>query len=377
MKFFQALRGNRAPVAEPAVEPVVGPVDGSNTAELDATLARCQLLEMENAKLIADAQRFSALTTPVSPARSEPPELSPLPIPKDFRPFFRDVLLRTFYKENPMIDITKEEIFERDVDAHVAHRFRDFEYWICTWLAQIAPDMSEMSAIEVGSGTGCSTLAFASRVKNLISFEIDSKASAAAVERLRFFGYDNVEFFNEKFTEDKAEELAGRVHLVVLCAVLEHMTYEERIQALRASWKALAPGGFLVVADTPNRFNVLEDHTSQMHFYSALPLEIQRDYAQFSPRADFRNSISATATSQVGEMLARWGFGVSYHDFELAIGRDCHEHIVLDGYEEAILSRFHDRTDDALLRLAFERYAIPAHRAFTRHNLHFVMRKPA
>ncbi|WP_162067361.1 class I SAM-dependent methyltransferase [Burkholderia sp. THE68] len=257
------------------------------------------------------------------------------------------------------------------------HRFRDFEYWICTWLAQVAPDMGEMTAIEIGSGTGCSTLAFASRVKSLISFEIDSKASAAAVERLGFFGYDNVEFFNEKLTEGKAEALAGRVDLVVLCAVLEHMTYAERIEALRASWQALAPGGLLVVADTPNRFNVLEDHTSQMHFYSALPLEIQRDYAQFSPRADFRNSISAAAPADVAETLARWGFGVSYHDFELAIGRDCHEHIVLDGYEQVILTRFPDRTDDALLRLAFERYNVPAHRAFTRHNLHFVMRKPS
>jgi hypothetical protein len=113
-----------------------------------------------------------------------------------------------------------------------------------------------------------------------------------------------------------------------------------------------------------------------MHFYSALPLEIQRDYAKFSPRADFRNSISATRAADISETLARWGFGVSYHDFELAIGRDCHDHIVLDGYEDAILSRFGDRTDDALLRLAFERYNIPAHRAFTRHNLHFVMRKP-
>ncbi|BBU29412.1 hypothetical protein BTHE68_31460 [Burkholderia sp. THE68] len=365
MKLFHALRSKPVPVAEILV-------DHQNTVELDAALARCRFLEEENARLIADAQQFRALATPVSPARSNLPAFSPVPIPDDFRPFFKDVLLRTFYRAN----VTQDEYFERDLDAHVFHRFRDFEYWICTWLAQIAPDMGEMTAIEIGSGTGSSTLAFASRVKRLISFEIDLNASAAAAERLRFFGYDNVEFVDEKLTEEKAGALVGKVDLAVLCAVLEHMTYAERIEALRASWKALAPGGLLVVADTPNRFNVLEDHTSLMHFYSALPLEIQRDYAQFSPRADFRDSIAKTAPADLSERLARWGFGVSYHDFELAIGQDCHDHIVLDGYEEAILARFYDRTDDALLRLAFERYKVPAHRAFTRHNLHFVMRKP-
>lgn len=365
MKLFQPRRGNR--------ESVVEPVETPRSAELDAALARCRALEEENARLIAEAQQFRALATPVSPARSELAAFSPLPIPEDFRPFFKDVLLRAFYRPN----VTQDEYFERDLDAHVVDRFRDFEYWICTWLAQIVPDMGEMRAIEIGSGTGSSTLAFASRVKSLASFEIDLTASAAAAERLRFFGYDNVQFVNEKLTEEKAQALVGQIDLVVLCAVLEHMTYAERIEALRASWKALAPGGLLVVADTPNRFNVLEDHTSLMHFYSALPLEIQRDYAQFSPRADFRESIAATAPEHMSERLARWGFGVSYHDFELAIGRDCHDHIVLDGYEEAILARFYDRTDDALLRLAFERYNIPAHRAFTRHNLHFVMQKPA
>ncbi|WP_250476984.1 bifunctional 2-polyprenyl-6-hydroxyphenol methylase/3-demethylubiquinol 3-O-methyltransferase UbiG [Caballeronia sp. INML1] len=365
MKIFQALRGNRVLVAKP--------VDSPNTADLDAALARCQALEEENTRLISEAQQFSALRTPISPALSNLPAFSPLPIPDDFRPFFKNVLLRTFYRA----DVTQDESFERDLDAHVVHRFRDFEYWICTWLAQIVPDMSKLRAIEIGSGTGSSTLAVASRVKSVVSFEIDRKASAAAAERLRFFGYDNVQLVNEKLTEEKAQALVGQIDLVVLCAVLEHMTYVERIEALRASWKALAPGGLLAVADTPNRFNVLEDHTSLMHFYSALPLEIQRDYAQFSPRADFRNSIGSTAPEKIGETLARWGFGISYHDFELAIGRNCHDYIVLDGYEEAILARFYDRTDDALLRLAFDRYNIPAHRAFTRHNLHFVMRKPA
>lgn len=373
MTFFQALRSKRVTTADPEVKlSIAEGAEHQESDKHDALAERCRILEAENAKLVAEAMKFSALATPVSPARFDPPAFSPVAIPDDFRSFFKEVLLRAFYRRN----VTQDEAFERDLDAHVVDRFRDFEYWICTWLAQVVPDMGEMRALEIGSGTGSSTLAFATRVKSLLSFEIDLTASDAAAERLRYFGYDNVTFVNEKLTEEKADALVGQIDLVVLCAVLEHMTYEERLGALRASWKALAPGGLLVVADTPNRFNVLEDHTSLMHFYSALPVEIQRDYAQFSPRADFRDSIAATAPANLNERLARWGFGVSYHDFELAIGRDCHDHIVLDGYEEAILARFYDRTDDALLRLAFERYKIPAHRAFTRHNLHFVMRKP-
>lgn len=300
-----------------------------------------------------------------------------LPLHQDFRERFRAVMLDTFYLDNPLIDITNVEVFERDLAAHTEYRYRIFEQWIATWLLPAVPNHATMTALEIGSGTGSSTLAFARQVGKIFSFEIDGKATAAAKERLAYFGLDNVEFHDVPFNSDCALVRSGqRVDLVALCAVLEHMTEAERSDALRTAWAMLNPGGFLVVADTPNRFAVYDDHTSLLPYYSALPTSIQAQYAVHSPRADFRNSIAATNQKDMAMTLARWGAGISYHDFELLLGPNIHDHIILDGYEPALLAIYPDKIDDALMRVAFDHYKVPAHRAFTRNLLHFVVRKP-
>lgn len=298
-------------------------------------------------------------------------------VTQQFRDHFRSVMLETFYLDNPLIDISNKEIFERDLAAHTEHRYRVFEQWIATWLLPALPKTSSMTALEIGSGTGSSTLAFAQHVKKLVSFEIDLKATAAARERLSFFGLDNVDFHEGQFNSASAFAKSGEsVDLVVLCAVLEHMTDSERRDTLQTAWGLLKSGGFLVVADTPNRFAVYDDHTSLLPYYSALPPSIQEQYAGNSPRTDFRNSIAETSRADMPITLARWGAGISYHDFELALGHSIHDHIVLDGYESPLISMYPDKLDDALMRIAFEKYDIPAHRAFTRNLLHFVVRKP-
>ncbi|MFD4839884.1 class I SAM-dependent methyltransferase [Achromobacter sp. NPDC058515] len=305
------------------------------------------------------------------------PHWDTLFIPESFQAEFREVMLQTFYRDNPLIDISNTEVFERDLSAHTEHRYRVFERWIATWLETVAPDMSTLTALEVGSGTGSSTLAFARKVSRLISFEIDTKATDAARSRLRSFGFSNVEFHDGQFNASSEFYKTGEnVDLVVLCAVLEHMTEDERRDTLQAAWSTLKSGGLLVVADTPNRFAVYDDHTSLLPYYSALPPWIQRDYSPCSPRADFRNSIQQTASEMMTETLARWGAGISYHDFELAIGQSIHDNIVLDGYEPSLLAMYPDKIDDGLMRIAFDHYKIPAHRAFTRSLLHFVIRKP-
>jgi ubiquinone/menaquinone biosynthesis C-methylase UbiE len=305
------------------------------------------------------------------------PSWEKLEIPAAFREEFREVMTRTFYLDNPLIDTSNVEVFERDLAAHTEYRFRVFERWIATWLQTIAPDMSHMTALEVGSGTGSSTLAFARKVGRLVSFEIDGKATAAAKARLGSFGFNNVEFHDGQFNSGSTFALSGEmVDLVILCAVLEHMTDQERQDTLKTAWAALKSGGLLVVADTPNRFAIFDDHTSLLPYYSALPTRIQQDYSRYSPRADFKNSIGSTSQAAMPEVLARWGAGISYHDFELALGRSIHDYIVLDGYEPALLAMYPDKIDDGLMRIAFSHYDIPAHPAFTRSLLHFVLRKP-
>lgn len=368
--MWQAIK-ERLQAVKPTEEPlIVG-------HELQQLQNQLQALTEKNHTLEVALSRFSAASTPLSPGALPPPDLSKIVIDDNFKAYFRDVLLGTFYKDNPMIDIKNEEVFARDLAAHTEYRFRVFEALITTWLKLAAPNIHEMTAIEIGSGTGSSTLAFASQVNKLISFEIDEKATNAAEARLRYFGLDNVQFHREPFSPEVDIVKSGEpVHMVVLCAVLEHMTLGERREALQTAWKLLTPGGLMVVTDTPNRFAIFDDHTSLLPYYSALPPDIQREYIRFSPRKDLVTSIERTPESDIAETITRWGSGISYHDFELAIGKEIHNYIVLDGYEASLLSHYPDRMDDALLRMAFKHHEVPAHQAFTRHNLHFVLRKP-
>lgn len=358
----------------------------NRVSKLESELQAAQLAVAEQSRRAKEAETEAerARTTlatfdagqPITSTAGEAPSWPKLTLPQEFRDRFRAVMLDTFYLDNPLIDITNVEVFERDLAAHTEHRYRVFEQWIATWLMPAMPNHATMTALEIGSGTGSSTLAFARQVGKVFSFEIDTKATAAARERLAFFGLDNVEFHDGQFNAACPLVRSGqRVDLVVLCAVLEHMTEAERKDALQTAWAMLNPGGLLVVADTPNRFAVYDDHTSLLPYYSALPASIQEQYAARSPRADFRNSIAATSQEDMAVTLARWGAGISYHDFELALGPSIHDHIVLDGYEPALVAMYPDKIDDALMRIAFKHYDVPAHRAFTRNLLHFVARK--
>lgn len=339
--------------------------------EREELITRIETLERNSSHIPA-----SLLETPHHPfVERIPSATKSVEITDDYRKYFRKVLFQTSYAESPSYD-RDSDVYAADIHAHVERRFNVFDRHIVPWIQQAAPRMSEMTAIEIGSGTGSSTLAFAPHVKKMFCFEIDAVSSGSARARLDYFGLSNVEIRNELFGPDSdVVKRRETVHLIVLCAVLEHMHFHELQTALKTAWDVLSPGGLLVVADTPNRFAAFDEHTSLLPFFSALPKEIQKRYAAYSPRKDFVESMKILSGVDADEALTRWGSGISYHDVELALGHSCHDHVVLDGYEPIILSEYPDHIDDILLRVAFHHHKVPAHRAFTRHNLHFALRK--
>ena len=72
--------------------------------------------------------------------------------------------------------------------------------------------------------------------------------------------------------------------MVLLFAVLEHLTQEERIRYLSFIWhEILRPGGYLIVVDTPNRLSYFDEHTSVMPFFHLLPPYLALRYFDRSP----------------------------------------------------------------------------------------------
>jgi SAM-dependent methyltransferase len=263
-----------------------------------------------------------------------------------------------------------------DLAEHLHKREDRIREHIVPWVGKTV-QLGTARVLEIGCGTGSSTAAFAPWVKEVVAFEIEAKSVAMAQERLRLFGIGNAQCIAAEFHGDSD---VGTVDVVLLFAVLEHMTWEEMERTVTAAWRALRPGGVLVVCETPNRLAPKDYHTSWLPFFQVLPPEIQRRYYRNSTRAGFVSDLDGAAHLSQDDYamhLTRWGRGVSYHEFEILFGRAFHDWIVADGYEREILPIAPRFADDDILRDTFKKMDVKVSRAFCRWFLYFIARKPA
>jgi SAM-dependent methyltransferase len=96
--------------------------------------------------------------------------------------------------------------------------------------------------------------------------------------------------------------------VVWLQAVVEHLLPDERRSYLRQFWRALRPGGWLVVTETPNRVWPYETHTSGGRWFLPwMPAErifaTMRKEARFAAYGDTEFYRSGIVGSTYGELL--------------------------------------------------------------------------
>ena len=187
---------------------------------------------------------------------------------------------------------------------------------IVPWLDEVRP-LQSASILEIGCGTGCSTVALAEQGAEVTAIDVDAGSLTVASERCLAYGLD-VSFAHANATEvDKL--FAGRhFDYIIFYASLEHMTVEERMSAMRATWQMLSVGGLWCVIETPNRLWYYDDHTSLLPFHMWLPDELAFEYSRFSPRNNY-HELYREYTDEAKLHFLRRGRGVSFHEFELAM----------------------------------------------------------
>jgi hypothetical protein len=168
---------------------------------------------------------------------------------------------------------------------------------------------------------------------------------------------------------------------VYLHAVLEHLNIGERIALLRAVWNALPPGGAICTYETPNRLNYFDWHSSLTPFMDWLPPDLACLYAG-AKRVELYSVGVPFAIQDISEykpwaekFLYRHGRGVSYHEFDLAIGLD-KLRVVADGsttIDRAVWRKRNDYTD--MLAGILADAGIP--RGFASPSLDLVLQKVA
>jgi 2-polyprenyl-3-methyl-5-hydroxy-6-metoxy-1,4-benzoquinol methylase len=266
-----------------------------------------------------------------------------------------------------------------DIRAIVQTRYDECLNHIVPWIDRHRP-LKDTTVIEIGCGSGSSTCAIAHHARAVFAYDIDQRSVDSARLRADIIGHNNITFRaappGDILTCAQADCPAP--DLILLYAVLEHQHPHERLDTLRRCWGMLPPGGLLVIVETPNRLCYFDAHTSLLPFFSMLPAELAIPYAGRSPRSPFAESITAAPSPAAAhESLARWGRGVSFHEFELAIPHALNDILVGDGYDPEVLALRPSTFSEQCLLTFFRRAQVPVPEAFARQDLDLILRKPA
>lgn len=133
------------------------------------------------------------------------------------------------------------EIGGKDLEAHPFHRLARNRRVIVPWLDQTR-SLAGARILEIGCGTGASTVALAEQGAEGVGVDIDEPAMAAARDRCRLHG-QRATIVSCNATK-LAERFAGeRFDFIIFFAALEHVTHEERLASIGSTWRMLPSGG--------------------------------------------------------------------------------------------------------------------------------------
>jgi S-adenosylmethionine-dependent methyltransferase len=236
---------------------------------------------------------------------------------------FEDLLRKTYFTrpiwggEGASAGYLDTEVGRIDLADHMLGRLEDFRAKVIPWLNDARP-LRGARILEIGCGTGSSTLALAEQGAEVTAIDVDEPSIEVAKDRLRAYELD-AEFDIVNATDAAARFSAREFDFIIFFASLEHMTHEERMQAMERTYRMLRPGALWSVIETPNRLWYFDIHTSSLPFFMWLPDELAFAYSRQSPRHPFSLAFREYSESQMLSFL-RHGRGVSFHEFEVTLG---------------------------------------------------------
>jgi 2-polyprenyl-3-methyl-5-hydroxy-6-metoxy-1,4-benzoquinol methylase len=228
------------------------------------------------------------------------------------------------------------------------------------WIEQTV-ELRGKTVLEYGCGNAAVSRAFAQRAKRIIGVDIDPGWIELGNEEIRKHGVDNVELecHPPETIRDAVAARRGEVDVFLLYAVLEHLTVAERLAVLRLAREVVKPDGAIVVCESPNRLVYFDHHTAQMPFFHLLPAELALEYYPHSSREDFKAALEAATrngSDAAHETLARWGRGVSFHEFEVVFGDQLGQHVLASNYDPILFGERPIHADEVILARYLERW---------------------
>jgi S-adenosylmethionine-dependent methyltransferase len=257
-------------------------------------------------------------------------------------------------------------------------RLDDQRRSIVPWLNEVRP-LRGLRILEIGCGSGSSTLALAEQGAHVVGVDIDANSLRIAARRCQSYGVGNVAFRRANAADLPRAIRRMQFDMIIFYASLEHMSYDERLKALSDCWIMLPSSGLLCCTDTPNRLWPFDQHTSDLPFFNWLPDELAIRYARLSSRPNLRRRLvdfEPTVTKK--KMLIGAGRGVSFHEFEMAIGPV--EHLTVASCRDKVglyRVKYDIKSDHEDLVRALMKFSPNLHAAWFFPALDIILEKPA
>lgn len=196
---------------------------------------------------------------------------------------------------------------------------------IVPWLHRTR-SLADRRLLEVGCGHGLSTIALAEQGASVVGLDVEPSMIHTADSRIARCDL-RADFVAGNAADIGSTFGASSFDWVVFWAALEHMTLDERMNALEGAWNATEPGGLITIIETPNRLWYFDSHTAQLPFYMWLPDELAYRTATDSPRAGFADRYGDADLTHMDEFRRR-GRGVGHHEFDVAWGNGWRNQVV-------------------------------------------------
>lgn len=229
----------------------------------------------------------------------------------------RKSLYKNYYKGWRNQNNFNNKKFDKDFSSQLYKRLDIDRRRIVPWIDNVVT-LKNKRILEIGCGTGSSTLALAEQGAMVTAIDVDEDSLLVAKDRSKAYGVKadfiilNANEISKSFNSDSFD-------IIIFFACLEHMTIEERLTSLKDSWEMLLKDGLLIIAETPNRLWYADAHTSELPFFNWLPDELAFYYSKFSLRDNYRELYREFDAQSLLHFIRR-GRGMSFHELEIAIG---------------------------------------------------------
>ena len=189
-------------------------------------------------------------------------------------------------------------------------RLMQFVHYLVPEIEYRCGELSDMRVLDFGCGTGASTAALAARCKSVAAYDIDREGLEICRRRLEEHGLEShVRLYNAPSLQEVREQI-GRVDLVLMCGVIEHLPLTEpnlRRTILRTLFEMLDDGGALYIYDTPNRLWPYDFHTTGLMGIPWTKPGSQAAYEKAVRKGRFADSPHFTPGPRGLEQCGAWG----------------------------------------------------------------------